>query len=279
MCGLRGYLVAVLVILAAPSPAGAQPNAAFDPGCTNLPFNPQQHPIDSDCGIEGAGSTADKRLESRAKNNYCATGTPSRVTFYSFDRLHAATKAAGFNLGANREGVRGDVHTTSDGNAIGEGDVVTIAGFVIRADIANRSNGESVNCNRGGRARNDVHIHIAPTPSKAKANFCDAIIAEMPPHLRPDHFDGEALMEADGIPIRITGQLFYDGSHPNKTCPAPAKQKAQGRASSWEIHPVYTVDVCRFTTLATCDPRNDSRWQSLEDWLAENADEDHGDEE
>lgn len=257
-----------------PIVALAQDGQPFDAGCTPS-FTPETHPIDSDCGIEGAGTTDAKRLESRAKNNFCATGTPSRVTFWSFDRLHALTRASGFELENDRSGVI-DVHTTSDGNTVGEGDLVTFAGFVIRADIANRSNGESVNCNRGGAARNDVHIHLAPTPSKAKANFCRAVIAEMSPHLRPDIFDGSSLMLADGIPIRITGHLFYDGSHPNKDCPSSAKQKARARASAWEIHPVYRVDVCRFTTLETCDARNNSRWQPLADWLAEQEDEDHG---
>jgi hypothetical protein len=255
-----------------PVAAAAQDGAPFDAGCTPL-FTPEQHPIDNDCAIEGAGTGLAKRLESRTKNNFCASGGPVRLTFLSFDKLHEATKKEGFALGDGREGVRGDVHTTSDGNSVGEGDVVTLSGFVIRADVANRRNGESVNCNRGGAERNDVHIHIAPTPSKAKANFCRAVVAEMSPHLRPDTWTGGDLMQADGIPIRLTGQLFYDGSHPNKACPSGASQKAQARASSWEVHPVYRVDVCKFTTLETCDPRNDSRWQSLEEWLDEHADE------
>src|SRR5262245_761449 len=141
---MRISLVPPVVVLLAvlPSPARAQDGEPFEHGCaTALPFTAEQHPIDADCGIEGAGTTTAKKLESRTKNNYCATGAPSRVTFYSFDRLQAATKAPGFDLGANREGVRTDVHTTSDGNAVGEGDVVTISGFLIRADVANRSGG------------------------------------------------------------------------------------------------------------------------------------------
>ncbi|MGH7517118.1 MAG: hypothetical protein ACREOC_06570 [Gemmatimonadales bacterium] len=271
---LRRAFLGLTLLTAVAAPGVAQDGEPFNADCTPL-FTPQQHSIDSDCGIEGAGTTAAKRLESRAKNNFCATGAPVRLTFFSFDRLHAATKAADFDLGASREGVRGDVLTTSDGNPVGEGDVVMIAGFVIRADVANRSNGEAVNCNRGGALRNDVHIHVAPTPSKARANFCQAVIAEMSPHLRPDFWTGGDLMLADGIPIRITGHLFYDGSHPDTSCPPSASQKARARASAWEIHPVYRVDVCRFTTLQTCDPRNEPRWQPLEEWLNEHEDESH----
>lgn len=253
-------------------PALAQDGQPFNVGCTP-PFTPEPHPIDTDCGIEGAGTAAAKKLESRAKNNFCAVGagsssSPARVTFVSFDRLQEITDKDAFDLANDRSGARA-LHTTSDGVVVGEGDVVMISGFVIRADIANRSNGESVNCNRGGSTRNDVHIHVAPSSSKAKSNFCKAVIAEMSPHLRPDNWNGGDLMLADGTPIRLTGQLFYDTSHTSAVCPSRAKDKAKARASSWEIHPVYRVDVCRFTTLQTCDPRDDSKWQALDVWLDE----------
>lgn len=243
--------------------AHTQDGAPFTAGCTPM-FTPLTHPIDSDCGIEGASTADDKKLEAKAKNNFCATGSPARLTFLSFDKLQQLTKSSSFDLGDDRSGAR-KIHTTSDGKLVGEGDLVTFAGFVIRADTANRSSGETVNCKKGGVARNDIHIHIAPTASKAKANFCKAVIAEMSPHLRPDHWTGGNLMLPDDVPIRLTGHLFYDTSHKSAQCPSAAKDKAKARVSSWEIHPVYQVDVCKFTTLQTCDPRNNSKWQSLDD--------------
>ena len=258
-------------------PAAAQVGGPFVAGCTPVFGDSETHPLDADCGIEGAGTTDAKKLESRAKNNFCATGGPARVTFMSFDRLQAVTEATDFVLGDDRGGVK-EVHTTTDGNTIGEGSVVTISGFVIRADVANRSGGESVNCNKGGSTRNDLHIHIAPTLSKAKANFCKAVVAEMSPHLRPDTWSGGSLMVADGIPIRMTGHLLYDTSHRHAICPPAAKNKATARSSSWEIHPVYRVDICKNTTIASCDPRDDSKWMPFDSWLAEQEDEnDDGD--
>ena len=253
-------------------PVFAQDGQPFNAGCAP-PFIAEQHPIDSDCGIEGAGTDAPKKLESRAKNNFCAIGaegssSKARLTFVSFGRLQNITEKQNFELADDRSGARG-LYTTSDGVVVGEGDVVTISGFVIRADVANKSNGESVNCNRGKGPQNDVHIHVAPTTSKAKTNFCKAVIAEMSPHLRPDNWNGGNLMLADGIPVRLTGQLFYDTSHTSAVCPSRTRDKAKARASSWEIHPVYRVDVCRFTTLQTCDPREDSKWKTFDEWLAE----------
>jgi hypothetical protein len=149
--------------------------------------------------------------------------------------------------------------TTTDGVTVGEGDLAMFAGYVIRAATANRSGGEAVNCTRGGDARNDLHAHVAKTKtkSKAKANFCKAVIVEMSPHHRPETWTGGNLMLTDGIPVRFTGQLFYDTSHKQKSCPAAAKNKASARVSAWELHPVYRIDVCRFESLTTCDPRVD----------------------
>lgn len=244
----------------------AQQGVPFD----GPPFAPEEHPIDNDCGIKGAGTETEKQEESTTKNSLCAHGSAARVTFASFRKLQSATEADQFDLGDGRTGAKNLV-TTTDGATIGEGSVVKLAGFVIRADTANRKKDETVNCNKGGNARNDIHIHIAPTSSKAMSNFCGAVVAEMIPHLRTDDWTGANLMVADGTPLRITRQLFYDTSHRHAICATTSKQKATPRSSSWEIHPVYAIDVCKHSTLAACDPRDNSNWARFEDWLAEDV--------
>jgi len=107
--------------------AFAQDGQPFNVGCAP-PFTAEQHPIDSDCGIEGAGTDAPKKLESRAKNNFCAVGaggssSQARVTFVSFDRLQNITEKQDFDLADDRRGARG-LYTTSDRVVVGEGDVV-----------------------------------------------------------------------------------------------------------------------------------------------------------
>jgi hypothetical protein len=68
-------------------PLQAQEGQPFDPGCTSLPFIALHHPIDDDCGVEGKLADPAKQQESRAKNDFCSTGTPTWVTFYTFKKL------------------------------------------------------------------------------------------------------------------------------------------------------------------------------------------------
>ena len=184
----------MLLSLLVGAQASAQDGSPFAPGCP-LPFIGLPHPIDNDCGIEGKSSTDAKKLESRAKNNLCATGTAAWTTFFTFKKLKDAAAKPSFDLGDDRSGTK-NVHTTNPAGAlIGEGSLVKLAAFVLRADIANKSGGETVNCSKGGIARNDVHIHLAETSSKAAANFCTAVVAEIIPHQRPDELNAGDLIE------------------------------------------------------------------------------------
>ena len=75
-------------------------------------------------------------LQNTVKNNLCATGTPVSVTFFTFKQLQkkldqkipAALNWGRDNLPADRTGLK-DVHTTSDGDTIGEGSVVQSVGL------------------------------------------------------------------------------------------------------------------------------------------------------
>lgn len=67
-------------------------------------------------------------------------------------------------------------------------------------------------------------------------------------------------------PIRLRGHLFFDGSHhpcgdPNMTNRDPL------RRSNWEIHPVYSMDVCSNTTLAGCSADNETVWTAFDHWI------------
>src|SRR5437870_1077399 len=54
----------------------------FVPPCT-LPFDAikVKHPFDTKCGIGGTGTDPAKLLQNRVKNNFCAAGTPTAVSF------------------------------------------------------------------------------------------------------------------------------------------------------------------------------------------------------
>jgi hypothetical protein len=88
------------------------------------------------------------------------------------------------------------------------------------------------------------------------------VIAEMSPHFRPIDWD-TGVLNALKRPVRLTGQLFFDGSH--SPC-RPGKPANPPRASVWEIHPIYAVDVCKNTSLSACPVDDPSVWISIHDF-------------
>ncbi len=240
----------------------------FNPGCT-VPFDAikEHHPIDDSCSIEGVGASDAHLAQNRAKNNFCAATAPIRISYNSFLRLQRTAEQKDIPFGSSnslpedRSALK-DLYTTNAGIKLGEGSVVQFVAFIIDAHHSNLSKGESVNCKRGGRENNDIHIELGRTPDE---DPCDSITAEISPHLRPTPWDQLSEINLGRHPVRITGQLFFDASH--KPCTAE-KRTSPPRASIWEIHPVYAIDVCKKTTLAGCKAGGESSWVSLDQWHA-----------
>lgn len=255
-------LVGLFLFLLSPTTTSGQDF----PGCT-LPFDSikEAHSIDNTCGPEGKTQDASNQAQNRAKNNFCATGDPVRVTFSTFLSLQQAAEdqhipfGSGLNLPPDRTVLKDLV--TVDGTKIGEGTVVRLVAFIVDAHYSNVSSGETVNCKLRGKENNDIHIMLGQSTSAAA---CDTVTAEMSPHFRPlawDQLPGLNLR----VPVRITGQLFFDGSHrPCKNGTGPNPQ----RESVWEMHPLYAIDVCSNATLANCSATNDSVWTPLDQWLS-----------
>jgi hypothetical protein len=86
----------------------------------------------------------------------------------------------------------------------------------------------------------------------------------MSPHFRPEAWTDLADMTLKR-PIRVTGPLFFDGSH--KPCHDDKRPSPQ-RTSVWEIHPVYQFEVCTSKTpnLTTCKITDNKVWMPLNDW-------------
>ena len=264
---LRSYAVLVLAVagllLAPPAALTAQDAPVFDPGCP-LPFAKiaTSHPIDGNCGIEGKEASDDaNHAQNRAKNNFCAQGDPVPVTQADFVGLQAAVDKAGIPSGSPKKlpadrKVLLNLFTTSGGATIGEGTKVRFVAFVLKAHYSDVGSGEAVNCGQKGNEPNDIHI---PTVQDMSDEECASITAEMSPHSRPAGWTPKALT-TPGVPMRITGQLFFDGSH--KPC-TEGQSRNPKRAASWEIHPVYAVDVCNASTLAECPIADDSKWRPL----------------
>jgi hypothetical protein len=240
--------------------------ADFEPPCT-LPFAAiaQKHDIDEDCEAAGSATNAAHRAQNEAKNNFCASGDPVRVTYVVFKRLQSRVDELGIPYGhssslpSDRSQLR-DLYVL-DGVPIGEGTLVRYSAYVLAAHYSNTSKGESVNCQRKKAENNDIHVVLGKT--RTETDFCNSVTAEISPHFRPETWTPANLERIEGRPLRFTGQLLFDGSHK----PCENGEGSPRRVSVWEIHPVYGIDVCRNTTLSGCSASNDAKWVPLEEWL------------
>jgi len=224
------------------------------PASCSLPFNGTENPdIDTRCPINGGGSSAAKQAQSRAKNNLCAaTGQPLRMTYQDF--IAKQKKADSLNVT--------NLVDRSPLTGLGEGTYVEYVAFIQDAHYSDVSSGEAVNCNIPGDSTNDIHIVLVQDPND---DPCSSTTAEMIPHFRPAAWTDTNVDSVKDHPVRVRGPLFYDDAH--KPCSGTSRP-SPNRASVWEIHPVYSLDVCRQSDLAQCQNSTDSAdWVSLEDWL------------
>lgn len=244
----------------------------FKPACTP-PFNstPVHHPIDATCPPSGDAKSAGGKLQDPVKNNLCATGTPITISLSILEKLHQAVVAAKkFSFGTdkllssnkNRAALKSLTIKDENGKSLtlGEGAVVTLDAFVLEAKhddiplLDPHFGGEGVNCHNLTVLGNDIHIALVESAAQVAAFKsgndkveCTSVTAEVIPHFRPDtwnRFDSNPKtspavkgLPVEGIEVRLTGQLFFDGSHNPAGCTPPR------RRSSWEIHPVYKIEV------------------------------------
>jgi hypothetical protein len=278
-----GLLLSSLTYVASPnSPAPAvQSDAAFVPGCPTLPFEAikMEHPIDTKCPLGGSAasegaSEAAHAAENEAKNNFCATGAAVPVTYNAFVGLQTAVNnmpdlpwGEGDRLPPDRSKLH-DLKIKDSGRSLtlGEGTKVVFVGYVLDAKHDDVEKGEDVNCKTPGNEFNDIHIALTPGLPVAKptnAQRCQSITAEISPHFRPavwDKFDSAPYRAVfKKFPVRITGTLLFDAAH--RPCqngtPHPGNPV---RISVWEIHPIYAIDVCKFSSLARCKVSDNTAW-------------------
>jgi hypothetical protein len=241
--------------------------------------------IDKVCGDTGnskAGS--DSAKQNTIKNRFCLPGaptTPIEISFDTFDALQKAAQDKHIPFGRKVVIENGkktsfedlppdrsllvDITTDAQGRPLGEGSLVTLEGFIFKAQHSNLGKGESVNCNLPTLAANDIHIALSRTKkgaqTKGESSECETVTAEITPHHRSavyNRFDTNPADFLNGKPqkpgadklkgkplplqsarVRLTGQLFFDGSH------SPCRNGKGGppRRSIWEIHPVFGIEV------------------------------------
>lgn len=248
-------------------PAPAFKPTKFKPACVN-PSYPMPAPaaapaIDSQCGLAGAG-VGPEGQQDMVKNNFCAKGIPKEITVADLTALQAKVEAnPAINFGSAGKGTRKKGPTTNRAplKKLGEGKLVTLSKVFVL--IARQEGGESVNCGKNvatGASFHDIHISLVESPDLT--DECSSVVAEMSPHHRPDawtHGNVEKVAKAK-LPVRVTGQLYFDSSHFPCSGGQGAGQGNPKRVALWEIHPVYKFEVCT----ADCD--GDGQWVALDKW-------------
>lgn len=290
------WLVSCVALTAACS--GPLAAKEFQKACSTLPFPvaTEARDIDSSCPAEGASDPdSPKGLQNRAKNNLCASNNAKTLTFADFMSLQRDAENKHIPFGADGFGADRVEHLPTDRKAltmgnfqvssgtVNEGDVVQIIAFMDDPHPADLGSGENVNCNQPDEPENDIHINLVatPAPPKPKANdpdaeqkkadrkaaLCKAIVAEVIPHFRPDIFDPKLLFAVAKrrFPVKIAGQLFFDAAH--RPCDGDTPRDSSVRGSLWEIHPIYSIDVCKHKTLAQCPATDGSAWQPLDQFI------------
>jgi hypothetical protein len=240
-------LLLTLTILAAL--ATAQP---LKQPCPSPHFPGDATPIDDQCGASGsAADTTPEGLQNNKKNDFCAQGDATTVTAAILKTLQKSTETAE----RHEHATPGSPPAARDFlTTLGEGDLVTFEGFVF---LARQECKETVNCGLvppNTDASHDIHISLldqprkttkTATPAKLNREECTSIVAEMIPHHRPAEWTACNLNDiaAKGLRVRVTGQRFFDGSHVPCIGSTPQGSNPK-RASLWELHPIYTFDVC-----------------------------------
>jgi hypothetical protein len=251
-----------------------QKGQKFKLGCT-LPFDgiKQDRDIDNDCPQGGDAAAGPHQNQNMIKNNFCAEGKTVPILYSTFLKLQKAAEDSEIPFGSSnklppdRSALEKLVSTPK--GKVGEGTVVSFVAFVIKAKYSNLSKGESNNCKTGGKQFNDIHVELGKTNDD---DACKSVTAEISPHFRPETWADFDQYDRTH-PVRITGQLFFDGSHaPCRNGKRPNPQ----RASIWEIHPVYAIEVCKNKSLAGCATTNKSVWIPFDQWATVDDEEESG---
>jgi hypothetical protein len=278
--------ITVTAIFVSSIMAYAQDDVPFDAGC-QLPFQSiavEHKGVDDSCGIGGVASDTDKgnQKQNRIKNNFCLKSTPvpidpkDLISLQSkVDQLTDFKYGSGRSVPTDREPLKELL--SKNGGTIGEGTLVTVAGYMIDPHYSDVKKGEGVNCKRHGNEPNDIHFSIGTKwvdvdeldKDAKQAQLCMLVTGEISPHFRPETWEVSHLGQLDRIPVRLTGQVFFDASH--VPC-REGKPVNPARKSVWEIHPVYQIDVCKSTK--QCRVGVDSDWISLNEWASSKEEQD-----
>jgi hypothetical protein len=280
---------ASLVCHAAPPQNGCTKHDTFPTACNPFGSSAGSPTIDSVCGIGGDAADAGDLAQDKVKNNLCVTGTAHELTLGKLKTLREGVDQSGLVYG-NRHthpelpplpSDRASFFEKEHGSGFGEGDPVVFVGFIVDTK---KGSSETVNCHCTPAAFNDIHVTLAKHPiqlakapagatkaerdqitSSNNSKLCpNAFTAEVIPHLRPTALERASLNPLKNARVvRVSGQLFFDASHHACKNNRPGSGDP-ARVSSWEIHPIYDVKVCKKDTISDCRADDASVWEALQ---------------
>lgn len=276
---MRSALVATVLLAVAGEQSA--PRFALRVGCV-LPYAAYAPTRDALHFCDNAGRRAGMppppladRLRLDAQNNLCAAASaPVPIALKEFALLPSPPRS---DLATSRKSLA-RVAVLPGRTDAGEGTVVRTAGIISTAHVTGcrepepgEAAGEAVTCHfMGGPKVSEIQLNLSPVSAPRETPGCDTIVAKLITHYRPIWWD-DIDIKTPEAPVRITGQLFYDDSvescQPRASEPAVAPGTRGPRLTSWEIHPVYAIDVCIASAAADCDPSNGTLWVPYHQWL------------
>ena len=232
--------------------------------CANPSFPGSATADDTACGSAGSGGR--EAAQNTQKNNFCAAAPAEPIDFNKLSQLQTQV-ANNHSINWGDQGTatnRGGPTTNRAPLAqMGEGKLVVLKAFVLKARQEGK---ESVNCGPAVPDQplyHDIHISLVPTANET--DECKSVVAEMIPHHRLPEWTADNVnkVAAKHLPVRVTGQLFFDSSH--VPCQNDREVRSNPRRISlWEAHPIYKFEVCT----GNCDA--EGTWVDLADWLKSN---------
>lgn len=216
------------------------------------------------------------------KRTTSTTGSAAKVTF---DDLDALQKDVDDSFASGPITVAGEKVTSArnmkaaprkiilsglkaKGGKFTEGNFVELAGFIASTKLEPHANkGETVNCKLTDQPSNDFHINITPQKNQDETQ---GVVVEMIPQ-NPNRkskdwsLDKLKKIQAQQMPVRIQGRLFFDNEHAPNTKKTGKAGGNPRRFSVWEIHPLSSFEVC---LASSCTET--TGWKALEDWTPTN---------
>jgi len=275
-----------------PTSAGGNPAAGgFPVSKCSVPYNEEPGAptaFDQSCGLTGnAASDSGEFPQNLSKNDLCEKSAPVPITIPDLVELQKLVDDSGVIYGNKFSGkgppkersVFHNLTSLHSGVKLEEDDVVTYVGFLVEAHYMPQSEkppktgkgGETVNCNSTEHFKADIHLALSDTKGRITAKdpnrvkkLCGTISAEMIPHLRPGVWNGDNLDQLIDLerPVKVTGHLFFDASHQPCKGATPVGSDPR-RITEWEIHPIYSFEVCKFDAVGRCDVNKTSAWEPL----------------